>query len=188
METKFLWVIVLTVFVIAAAFVYFNQPRDYYQEIYHNHADFAVYLNGAMYNFSQEKYMTSENVSLSHNVHMHDVDGSIIHMHAPGIKLKDFFQSIGMNFTSECFVLDNRQGFCANAKNKLLFYVNGKQNYDYGQYEPKDLDRLLITYGDGDVQAQLESVSDRACIYSLKCPERGTPPDESCVSTKNCFV
>jgi len=188
METKFLWFVVLIVLVVAAFVVYINQPRDYPAEIYHNHADFAVYLNGTMHNFSQEKYMSSENVSLSHDVHMHSMDGGIVHMHAAGTKMKDFFQSIGMNFTSDCFVLDDGQSFCSNAKNKLLFYVNGRQNYDYGQYEPKDLDRLLISYGDGDVQAQLESVSDTACIYSLKCPERGTPPDESCSSTKNCFV
>ena len=124
METKFLWFVVLIVLVVAAFVVYINQPRDYPAEIYHNHEDFAVYLNGTMHNFSQEKYMSSENVSLSHDVHMHSMDGGIVHMHAAGTKMKDFFQSIGMNFTSDCFVLDDGQSFCSNAKNKLLFLPN----------------------------------------------------------------
>ena len=41
-------------------------------------------------------------------------------------------------------------------------------------YQPQDLDRILIT--DGPVVA----VADDACIYSLKCPDRGTPPPEKC--------
>ena len=186
MKIKILLAAIIIALVIIVVAVYLMQNNDYYgAEIYHNHADFAVYLNGVQYNFSQEKYMSSENVSLSHNLHLHALDGEIIHIHAPGVKLKDFFRSIGMNFTANCFVLDDGQSFCNNAQSKLLFYVNGRQDYRYGEYESQDLDRILITYGSGYAQ---QSVSDRACIYSLKCPERGAPPDESCISTKKCVV
>ena len=42
---------------------------------------------------------------------------------------------------------------------------------------------MLISYGSPheDVTAQIASVSDDSCIYSEVCPERGTPPEESCV-------
>jgi hypothetical protein len=52
----------------------------------------------------------------------------------------------------------------------------------FGDYEFTDLDRILITYGDmAGVADQISSVSDLACMYSEKCPERGTPPTENCV-------
>jgi hypothetical protein len=31
------------------------------------------------------------------------------------------------------------------------------------------------------VADQISSISDLACMYSEKCPERGTPPTENCV-------
>ena len=48
----------------------------------------------------------------------------------------------------------------------------------------QDLDRILVAYGNENektLQTEITSVSDKACIYSLKCPERGTPPAEDCV-------
>ncbi|MCM2325601.1 MAG: hypothetical protein NDI94_04005 [Candidatus Woesearchaeota archaeon] len=57
-----------------------------------------------------------------------------------------------------------------------------RQNEQLGNYEFEDLDKILITYGaDTDVSAQISSITDDACLYSEKCPERGSPPTENCV-------
>src|SRR3989344_9357559 len=50
----------------------------------HYHTDFKVYLNGVAYDFAQEKYMSTENKSLSNFAHFHDLNGNIIHKHASG--------------------------------------------------------------------------------------------------------
>lgn len=148
----------------------------------HMHADFKVYLNGVAYNFAEEKYMSPEEAPLSPFTHLHDMDGEVIHKHMTGITLGDFFASIGMSLTDTCFTLDDGTAYCSDTNHTLNFFVNEKPNSDFGDYEIEDLDRILVSYGSEDeaaLQSQLASVTDRACIYSETCPERGSPPDES---------
>ena len=59
----------------------------------HEHVDFKVYLDGKEYNFSKEKYMSEENKTLSQIIHLHDMDGNVIHKHANGVTLGQFFES-----------------------------------------------------------------------------------------------
>ena len=55
-----------------------------------------------------------------------------------------------------------------------------------------DLDKILISYGNEDekqIKKQIDSVTDKACIQSEKCPERGLPtPEASCSSNEICTV
>lgn len=154
----------------------------------HMHADFKVYLDGVAYDFAQEKYMSSEESALSPFTHLHDMNGTVIHKHMSGITLGDFFESIGMDLSRVCLTLDDGTAYCDEEGKTLKFYVNGKANDQFNAYEFDDLDRILLTYGDEtkeEIQAQLESVGDEACIYSETCPERGTPPDESSCTPSN---
>lgn len=159
----------------------------------HEHADFKVYLNGVAYDFAQEKYMSSEEAPLSPFTHVHDGDGEVIHKHMSGVTLGTFFESLGMQFSADCFVLDTGEPYCNETAHMLRMFVNGEENEDFEHYEFHDLDRILITYGvaEGEeLEAQLDSVTDRACIYSETCPERGAPPDESScsASTTDCIA
>ncbi|MDP2973614.1 MAG: hypothetical protein Q8N60_01045 [Candidatus Diapherotrites archaeon] len=149
----------------------------------HVHADFKVFLDGVDYNFAQEKYMTSEAQVKSLRVHLHGMDGEIIHVHAKGVTLGEFFGSIGMQFNPNCFTLDSNERHCSDKIKTLKFFVNGAQNNMFENYEIRDLDRILVSFGSENgeaLQEQLNSVSDRACIFSEKCSERGTSPPESC--------
>lgn len=151
----------------------------------HEHIDFAVFLDGVRYNFSQERFMSGD-VELSEIVHLHDMKGNIIHKHAKGITLGYFFGTLGMKFNSTCFVVDGAE-YCSNEGSTLRMFVNGKQNYDFDNYKLNDLDRILITYGDettAQIAEQVSSVGNEACIQSGKCPERGTAPEESCSAGK----
>ena len=156
----------------------------------HEHADFKVYLDGVVYDFAQDKYMSTDEHKLSNFTHLHDGDGEIIHKHMSTITLGDFFESLGMQFTDDCFTLEDGTAYCNNDENTLKIFVNGKKNRDFADYELSDLDQILITYGnetDEEIQAQLDSVGDRACIQSEVCPERGKPSDESsCLSSGDC--
>lgn len=87
-------------------------------------------------------------------VHLHDDNGEVAHIHRKGATLGMFIDSLGLTSGS-------------NPK------VNGREVADWRSYEPQDLDRIV--FGSGPV-------TDKACIYSEKCPERGTPPpEEGCV-------
>ncbi|MEK6954755.1 MAG: hypothetical protein AABX01_07115 [Candidatus Micrarchaeota archaeon] len=156
----------------------------------HEHAGFKVYLDGEQFNFTNGKYMSEEGDLRSNFVHLHDMNGEILHKHVSGIRLKEFFGSIGMVFNSTCFVTDEKKAYCNSEGKTLKFFVNGGQNLQFGEYEFKDLDKLLISFGGeskADIALQLASISDNACIYSKKCPERGEPPDEStCATWENC--
>lgn len=148
----------------------------------HEHADFAVYLEGKKFDFTSAKYQSSDTNPLDPNAHLHDGNGDVAHKHRKGITLGYFFSTLGMKFDSQCFATDSGKQYCNTDGKTLKMYVNGKPNTQFGNYEFTDLDKILITYGnETGVADQLTSVSDDACLYSEKCPERGTPPTENCV-------
>ena len=159
----------------------------------HEHSDFKVYLNNEAFDFSQDTYMSKKPGSdeqLSPFVHLHDNIGYIIHKHIQGVTLGEFFNTLNMKFSSTCFILDNDTEYCNDKDNTIKMYVNGKINNKFEKYEFKDLDRILITYGNENesiIKKQIESVTDEACIQSEKCPERGKPnPESSCTTTGKC--
>jgi len=154
----------------------------------HEHADFKLYLNGVEHNFFQERYMLSKNKTISNFIHLHDMNGDIIHKHVKGIKLGFFFNTLKMKFNSTCFVLDNEVSYCNENDKTIKLYVNGIRNYKYENYEFRDLDKILITYSnetDKVIKEQINSVTNKSCIYSEKCPELGKPPEEaSCIGNE----
>ncbi len=148
---------------------------------YHGHFDIKVYLNGTRVNFGLAKYQSAEGKELDPDVHLHDGNGNLVHVHKNGVTLNQFFNSLKMSFTDSCFILDNDKKFCNSDQKNLKMYVNGLVNTDFQNYIPQDLDRILISFGpqeDKNLATQINSVTDLSCIYSLKCPERGKPPLE----------
>ncbi len=145
----------------------------------HEHADFKVYLNGKIFDFTSDQYQDSKDPY----THVHDGNGEVTHKHRQGVTLGYFFKSIGISFDNQCFITDDGKKYCNDDKNSLKFNVNGKPNDKFGNYEISDLDKILISYGPKDevIKSQINSISDDACLYSEKCPERGKPPTENCV-------
>lgn len=109
----------------------------------HYHADLKVYINGEEIDFNQEKYFVK-----SRFMHVEDDvqgdSGKVLHMHATGVPLWIFFDSIGLDLPI------------------MKAYVNGEEISDYSDYVFEDLDKILITNGKGDLQKQLDSVTDFA--------------------------
>jgi hypothetical protein len=128
----------------------------------HTHADFKVYLDGKAIDFAKPQYMVKAKY-----VHVEDMDGDVIHFHATGVTIGEFFRTLGMKFDNKCFVKDGKN-YCTDAQNTLKFYVNGEPNEFYGDYLTSDLDKILISYGpkDEDVSAQLASITDKAKTQS----------------------
>ncbi len=142
--------------------------------LYHSHVDFKVFLEGQEINFNQQKFNEARRFV---HLHLSNPNGDkIIHIEGIGnVSIGFFFETLGMSFNSTCFTLDTKESFCNNGNNRVKYFVNNNENFEFDLYQPNDLDRILITYGnetEEEVEGQLDSVSDEACIYSKKCPER----------------
>ncbi len=127
-------------------------------EKYHTHFDLKVYVNGSPIDFTLPKYQSTETQELNPDIHFHDGNGKVVHIHKKGATLRQLFDSFKLSIPSGA-----------------LAYVNGKKVENILSYAPQDLDRILIG------SSNINLVSNDACIYSEKCPERGTPPPENCV-------
>lgn len=162
---------------------------------FHIHADFKVFINNKPIDFSIEKYQSGHpgSTTTQHNdvVHLHDGNGEVIHLHKEGLTLGYFFKTLGMDLTDDCLKLDTGEMYCNNEDNQLQVFVNEQPSEQLRDYIPKNLDRILITYdnlleAEKNIPLQMSAVTDKACIYSKTCPERGTPPIENCVSGQPC--
>lgn len=110
----------------------------------------------------------------SRHVHFENRDGNVVHKHATGLTAGFFLNSLGIEFDSSCLTLDTKEEFCNIGDKTLKLYVNGQMNFEYEDYEMKDLDKILISYGDEseqDIQKQLDSITNHACEESGElCP------------------
>lgn len=153
---------------------------------FHEHFDLVVFLDGEQLDLSQEKYQSSTYEYKDKHIHLHDGNGSVIHLHKPDVSLHTFFETLDMNLGDDCLVLDTLQEFCTNEEKSFYIVVNGQKLSDViSEYIPNDEDRILVYYGDDDQEVLdtiFETVSDDACMYSLTCPERGEPPAENCIA------
>ncbi len=130
----------------------------------HEHADFALYVNG-------KRVLLQDNPDYFEkdpDIHSHKDTEEVIHKHKTGVTLGQLIDSWKANFPSE-----------------VSWYVNGKkQAGNWRAFEFKDLDRIVMSFGataSEITDKQLSEITDRACVYSEKCPERGKPPTENCV-------
>lgn len=171
-------------------------------EDFHEHADFALFIDGEKFNFARNEFMSNKpctfdeargfiDVAYAHGgdledkVHLHDLDGDVVHMHQPGVTYHDFFESLKMGFEDSFFIDHEGNEYKNNETHEFRFFVNNQEQPSIMNQEIRDLDRTLITYGPRDrsqasIDAELAQVSSRACIQSGSCLHRGTPPPESC--------
>ena len=122
-------------------------------ESQHIHADWKVYVDGNFVDFTGKDHMTAMKSGSSASSFIHvdsgasapEETGDISHMHATGVPLWIFFESIGLDLSKN-----------------MKAYVNGKPIEDYKNYVFSDLDKILITDGVGYLQEQLNSITDFA--------------------------
>ena len=125
----------------------------------HLHADVKVYINAQALDFSAGKYQLA-----SRFIHFEEGVGDVIHAHATGLTVDHMFKSVGIKFNSNCIVVDGNS-YCNDGSKKLKFYVNRQPNNEFGSYVIRDLDKILVSYGNEDeaaVQKQLDSITNLA--------------------------
>ena len=137
----------------------------------HIHADWKVYIDGKALDFSDKSHMERmrNNQPVSSFIHVDsgaptpEKTGDVLHMHATGIPLWLFFNSIGMDFNKDCITLENKEKFCNDGNKKLKLFVNGKESNEFENYVFNDLDKILISYGsesEEEIKNQLYSITD----------------------------
>ena len=142
----------------------------------HIHADWKFYINGEPFDFADKSHMERmrSNQPVSSFIHVDsgapapEKTGDVLHMHATGIPLWVFFNSIGMGFNKDCITSETKEKFCNQGNKKLKLYVNGKPSNEFENYVFKDLDKILISYGDEnqqEIQNQLNSIIDFAGLH-----------------------
>ena len=161
---------IIILFIIAILCLIGVYILNYIDKEYHTHADFKVYNNNSFMNFTADIYQSNEYKINHDDVHLHNNDGDVIHHHAKGITLNEFFDSINIS-------LENP-----------IVYVNGARNEQGLNNIFKDLDQILIIVNTDnyDINVLLQEITDKACIQSAICPERGLPNEGSCVSGEVC--
>jgi len=156
-------------------------------ETEHLHADFIVYINGQEIELHHEdleapEYGSKEfwtQMKVSRFVHIHEGTDNVnlIHVHASGITLGMFFNSIDGIINTECVSLPSSLNlenteYCSNEGISLKVYVNSERIFDLNSYLLQDLDKILITYGSESIQEiddQFELIGSRACVQSNRC-------------------
>ncbi len=151
--------VIIFVIALGGAYYYGHQPVAN-PDPNHNHADFAVWVNGQQLDFSGEEYMTEELTDaqlealktstatgtslqvLKQYLHLHDGNGHVIHRHKPGLTFGDFMRSIGVLDVTEngnlCITFSQGLKSCGDEAShrtwmmKLSTREYSDTTYDYG--------------------------------------------------------
>ncbi len=149
----------------------------------HVHSDFKLYIGDERIRFTDAKYQSTPEHTHHATLHFHDGNDEVIHRHANEVTLSDFFASLGMKLTNECLTLDTAVEHCTNETEQLFLIVNGERITNITDYIIGEEDRILVYFGDPtnpNIREYVNDITDMACMYSGTCPEKGTPPTESC--------
>lgn len=132
----------------------------------HVHVDWKVYLNGKQMDLKPFAVPNSDLKKTSRFIHVEEgpapeKTGDVMHIHAKGVPLSLFFESVGLDFSNRCLSWTDKE-YCIDENNTLKFFVNGKQNSEFGEYVPNNGDKILISYGtkNEDITTQLASITD----------------------------
>ena len=178
---------IIFVFVVLLAIVMFLRQEPIEEKDFHIHADVAVYIHGERFDLSLDEYQSNADKQLHRSFHLHDNDGDVIHQLEKGLSLGNFFSSVGVLFTKACIVVEDAN-YCSDDYYSLQMFVNGEPNDAFDDYQFNDVDQILITYGSSEetIKRQVDLVTDKACIPSGLCPERGVPSEEGCGVGETC--
>lgn len=171
----------------------------------HEHADFAVFINGKQFNFDQPQFLSPDDSGKdrSESAHIHLPRTTVVHVHQTGTTWDEFFTSLGFKLDdpslkgitpqTSMLKLPTGETYKTTATDSFKFYVNGVQVDGVTNTGIHDLDRVLISYGpesQADVFAnQWPQVSDQACIPSERCGSRippNEPPEQCTISNDTC--
>jgi len=108
----------------------------------HSNVGIIVNIFGDEFDFSAPAYQIK-----SPWIHFEGREGFTIHKHATGVTLGYLFDSLLLELDDQCFVFQDGRSFCTNEDYSLKSFINGEEASDIRDYEPRNNDRILISYG-----------------------------------------
>ena len=178
-----------------------SDPKCTLRKDIHEHANFAVFIQGQKFDFNSPDYVGEEGAEFSEVAHIHRPRYSVVHVHKSGTSWNEFMKSVhfdlidptivGVEDKATCLTVPVGKKYCNTDKEKLHFIVNGVKVDGVSTSLITDLDRVLISYGSEDDAAlmkQYEQTGDDACIPSERCKERIGPDEqkEPCKGKGTC--
>lgn len=116
-----------------------------HEDVVHIHANFTVDINDKEIDFSVLMYqLKAEHVHLEYGI------GNRIHVHKKGVTIGSFLETLGVILNKTCISIPIEGLYCNTENKKLVFYINGIENNGLENYEIKEDDKILISYGDLD--------------------------------------
>jgi hypothetical protein len=136
----------------------------------HIHADIAIWLDGQQFTPFPRKYWIEHTRNQFVHIESGPGEGYVIHIHATNLPLGFFFKSLGWELTDTALKLDDGRVFANSGDKTLKVYVKSvggdwRLQTDAANYVMKDLDKILITYGnetEEQIKLQQNSVTDFA--------------------------
>lgn len=125
----------------------------------HIHAKFKIYIQNKSIDFSVSKYQLP---LINPHVHLENGDGETIHVHATGVTMGVFLDSLGIKFDKNCLIMDTGEKYCNQNDKTLKFYVNGEPNQKWENYIIREGDKILISYGnesETELRRQMSSLN-----------------------------
>ncbi|MDP3696446.1 MAG: hypothetical protein Q8R55_00250 [Candidatus Taylorbacteria bacterium] len=121
------------------------------------HASFLIFTNGIKRSFTAAMYH-----NLSEDVYIETANPAIVHVTRPKTTWGDFFETLPMQVTYQCFVTGSGEKFCNIDSKTLKFFINGQKIDGFLDEEIRDDDWILISYGKDDekeIAKQLDQAS-----------------------------
>jgi hypothetical protein len=121
----------------------------------HEHAAFLVMIEGKPIDFSQDKFQVK-----SPYIHVENGVGIILHKHAAQVPVGEFFKSVGMQVTDDCFVSDGGENYCNGDGKRLRFFLDGTEYQPslVNRYILSESEKFLLFYGEDSEQAVGEAL------------------------------
>jgi hypothetical protein len=152
------WFIALSCLVLGAVVILGIRFVTYKPVTVHYHANFALYLNGQHEMFQGAQYyaeteMCTESAAMTPigRAHMHDNVNNVVHVEDHAVTWGQFFTNLGWTLGPNFIQAPDNTMYVENGNQKLNVILNNQDYTDLGNmanFEIKDQDKLLISYGD----------------------------------------
>lgn len=158
----------------------------------HWHADFALVIEGEMFDFSDAEYVSDVDEEIHEYLHIHPERYSVVHVHREASTWREFFGTFGWTLSDTYLEFEDGTRIENDGENTWKFFVNGVRVDSVMFLDISDLQRTLIVYGPETPEEALEmywpQVTDQACVVSGSCADRIDPnePPEPCSGRGSC--
>ena len=129
----------------------------------HMHSGILVKILGDSFDFSAPVFQIK-----SSWIHFERLDGTTIHKHASGVTLGYLFDTLGIGLDLNCFESPDGRSFCTDEKYSLKFLINGESVNNIRDYNFKEGDRILVSYG-AETPKEIEQQSSE--LYNIELME-----------------